>query len=67
MRALFPPLEKGRAREGIDRASAIGPQRPVNPHPALRADLPPSGGGREGVARCQNVHQPSNRQPLLKG
>jgi protein ImuB len=45
--SAFPPLEKGRAREGIDRASAVGRRRPVNPHPALRADLPLSGGGEE--------------------
>lgn len=41
---MFPPLEKGRAREGIDPV----PSRPapeVNPHPALRADLPLSEGG----------------------
>jgi protein ImuB len=48
----FPPLEKGRVREGIDGASPKERRRPVNPHPALRADLPLSGGGEEGFSEA---------------
>ena len=42
---LFPSPRKGEGRVGVDRRSLICPHRPINPRPALRADLPLSGGG----------------------
>jgi hypothetical protein len=39
-----PPLGKGRAREGIDRATPVDPRRPANPHPALARRPPPCWG-----------------------
>jgi hypothetical protein len=41
----FPSPRKGEGREGVGPAPPEWSQAPVNPRPALRAELPLSGGG----------------------